>query len=78
MVHIMEEAFALAGIVPELMAEHAKGARGISKVPGDLDRGPPLDEVGPQGFILAVEGLFGGQKEPGLLRSRYVILATVI
>ena len=46
--------------MPKLVAEDAKGTRGVAEMTGDFMGGLALDEKGTQGFVLPVEGLFGG------------------
>jgi hypothetical protein len=60
---VLEEGVSLFGIVPKLVAEDAKGTRGVAETTGHLVGRLTLDEKGTQGFILSVEGLFGGQEE---------------
>jgi hypothetical protein len=59
--------------MPKLVAEDAKGARGVAETAGDLMGGLAIDEKGPQGFVLPVEGLFGGQEEARVGRRCYLI-----
>jgi hypothetical protein len=65
---VLKEGVSFLGIMPKLMAEDAKGARGVAETAGDLLGGLAIDEKGPQRFVLSVEGLFGGQKEARLTR----------
>jgi hypothetical protein len=44
------------------MTEHAETAGGIAEAGGGLRGGEALDEVSPQGFILAMGGI-GGHEE---------------
>ena len=60
---LLEEGGAFGGIVTKLVAEDPKGPRGVGEVPGDLDRGARLDEVGAEGLVLAVERVFGGDEK---------------
>jgi len=62
----LEEAGAFGGIVAELVAEDAEGAGGVGEATGDLGAGELIDEVSAEGFVLAVEGDFGGKKELGV------------
>ena len=41
-------------ILAELVGEDAEASRGIPEAAGDFDRREILDEVGPEGFVLAV------------------------
>jgi hypothetical protein len=52
----------------ELVTEHTEGSWGVSKVSGHLDRGSRLNEVGAEGFVLAVERVFGSEEEARLGR----------
>jgi hypothetical protein len=52
-------------ILAELMGENTEASRGIPEATGDLSRREILDEVGPEGFILAVSGIRGFEKEAG-------------
>ncbi len=51
-------------VVAEAVAQDAEGAWGIAESVSDLVGGAALDEIGAQGFILAVLGQ-GGFKEEG-------------
>jgi len=70
---LAKEGSALLGIVAELMAEDAEGARGVTKATGDFDRGLFLDEEGTEGFVLALHGELGGKEEVLVSRCRYLI-----
>ena len=52
-------------MLAELMSEDTKASRRIPEAAGDFDRREILDEVGPEGFILAVSGICGSKKEAG-------------
>jgi hypothetical protein len=54
------------GIMPKLVAEDAKGTRGVAETTGDLLGRLTIHEKGTQRFVLSVEGLFGDQKEARL------------
>jgi hypothetical protein len=54
----------------KLVAKHSKGARRITEAAGGLRRGKPLDEIGTQGFVLAMEGVDGLEEKTGLLEVR--------
>jgi hypothetical protein len=56
--------------VPKAVAEDTEGARLISEPTGRLLGGQLLDEVGAEGFVLAVAGMGGFQEEPFLTRDR--------
>jgi hypothetical protein len=60
---VLKKGFPFFGIMPKLVAEDAKGTRGIAETTGDLMRRLAVDEKGTQGFVLSVEGLFGDQEE---------------
>jgi hypothetical protein len=62
----LKEAGAFGGIMAELMAQDAKGAWRVGEAPGDLRARALVNEVGAEGFVLAVEGDFGGEEEPGI------------
>jgi len=53
--------------VAELVAENAQGVGRITEAAGGLGAGQFLDEEGAEGFVLAVEGRFGAEKELGLV-----------
>jgi hypothetical protein len=53
------------GMLTELMGEDPEASRRISEAAGDFGRREVLDEVGPEGFILAVSGIRGFEKEVG-------------
>ena len=53
----------LIGVVTELMAQDAEGARGIAETLRYLMGGEAFDEVGAQGLVLAVEGMLWGKEE---------------
>ena len=65
---MLKEGVPFFGIMPKLVAEDAKGARGVAEPTGDLMGGLAIDEKGTQGFVLPVEGLFGDQEEARLGR----------
>jgi hypothetical protein len=70
---LAEEGSALLGIVAELMAKDAEGAGGVAEATGHLGRGLLIDEVGTEGFVLALHGELRGQEEFLVARRRYVI-----
>jgi hypothetical protein len=51
------------GILTELVGQDAKTSRRIPEATGDLDRGQILNEVAPEGFVLAVSRIAGFEKE---------------
>src|SRR5262249_54816780 len=62
-----EEAGAFAGVVPELMAQDAKGTWRVGEACGDFPGGKLLDKVSAEGFVLALAGPVGLEKEAGRL-----------
>lgn len=50
-------------IVAELIAEDAEGAGGIAEAAGDVGGRLLLEEVSPEGFLLALHGELRGQEE---------------
>jgi hypothetical protein len=52
-------------ILTELVSQDAEASRGIPEAAGDLDRRQILNEVGPEGFVLAVSSIRGSEKEAG-------------
>jgi len=52
-------------MLTELVGQDAKASRRISEAAGDLNRREILDEVGPEGFVLAVSGILGFEKVAG-------------
>ena len=53
------------GAPAKLTAEHPKGAWGIAEAAGDFARGQLLDEIGAEGFVLAVGGVFRLKEDAG-------------
>ncbi len=66
--HDAEEAGTHVGIVAKLVAEDAKGAAGVAEAACDFVRRQPLDEVGAQRLVLALNGVVGSEKEAGVVR----------
>jgi hypothetical protein len=60
---LAEEGSAFLGIVAELIAENAEGARRVAETAGDLGRGLLIDEAGTEGFVLALQGELRGEEE---------------
>jgi hypothetical protein len=60
MLDILKEAGSFLGVMPELVAKDAEGPGGVGKATGHLRGRIAVDKEGPQGFILPVEGFFGG------------------
>ncbi|MCP5112534.1 MAG: hypothetical protein GY953_17040 [bacterium] len=52
------------------MTQDAEGAGGISEAASGFDGRELLDEVGTEGFVLAMQGIFRGKEEGGGLRFR--------
>jgi hypothetical protein len=71
-----EEGGALLRIVAELMTQDAEGAGRIAEAQGGFRRRELVDEVGAEGFVLAVQRLFGGKEEGGGLGFRSKALRT--
>jgi hypothetical protein len=69
------EELALAGVVAELVAQHAKGAWRIAEALRDLLGGLLLDEVGAQRLVLTVKRVIWREEELGLL-SCYLFSST--
>jgi hypothetical protein len=65
---VLKERVSFFGIMPKLVAEDAKGARGVAETTGDLLGGLAIHKKGTQRFVLSVEGIFGNQKEARLRR----------
>ena len=47
------------GVLAELMDQDTKPAGGVTAAAGGLGRSESLDEIGAQGFVLAVSGVLG-------------------
>ncbi len=45
------------------MGQDTEASRRIAEATGDFDRREILDEVGPEGFVLAVSGIRGFEEE---------------
>jgi hypothetical protein len=58
-----EEGRALLGVVAELMTQDAEGAGRIPEAASRFDGREPIDEIGTEGFVLAMERLLGGKEE---------------
>jgi len=65
-----KEGSAFFGVVAELVAEDAETAGRVTEAPRRFVGRESLDELGAQGFVLALEGLFGGAEESGGLGFR--------
>jgi len=52
------------------MTEDTETAWGVAEAPGRFGGRELLDELGAEGFELAMEGLFGGKEEGGGLGFR--------
>jgi hypothetical protein len=66
----LKETLAKVRVVSEAVTEDTKGARGIAKALGDLCGGALFDEIGTEGFVLALLGGFGSGEELGSLPFR--------
>ena len=51
------------GIVAELMCQLMQAAHGIAESCGDFRSRNPIDEIGPQGFVLPMRGVLRSQKD---------------
>jgi hypothetical protein len=67
MADLTEKTFLPILPAPELVAQDAEGAGGVTESFGGLSRGQAFDEIGSQSFVLAVEGVYGFQKEARFL-----------
>ena len=56
------------GVLAKPVAEHAEAIGGVAEAPSDLGGGPPVDEIGAQGFVLTVGGVGGFEEEAGEIR----------
>ena len=61
----LKEAALLVGVVAELVAEDAEGAGHVAEAAGDLVGRAAFDEVGAEGFVLSVQGIFGERGRSG-------------
>jgi len=52
-------------MLAELVCQDTEASRGIPEAAGDLSRREILDEVSTEGFVLAVSGIRGFEKEAG-------------
>jgi hypothetical protein len=52
-------------MLAELVSQDTKASWGIPEAASNFDRRQIIDEVGPEGFILSVSGIFGFEKEAG-------------
>ncbi|MEK7755026.1 MAG: hypothetical protein AAB654_24075, partial [Acidobacteriota bacterium] len=52
----------------ELVGQNAKASRGVTAAAGGLGGREPFDEVGAEGFVLAVGGVLGLEEEAGEIR----------
>jgi hypothetical protein len=66
----LEEALAFVRVVAELVAQGAEGTGRIAEPGRDLGRRESLKEVSAEGFVLAVQGGFGGEEELSSLVCR--------
>jgi len=70
---LAEEGSAFLGVVAELMAEDAEGARGVTEAAGYVAGGLLIDEVSTEGFVLALQGELGGEEEVVVAKCGYLI-----
>ena len=61
----LKEAALLVGVVAKLMAEDTEGAGHVAEAAGDLVGRAAFDEIGAEGFVLSVQGIFGDEEELG-------------
>ncbi|HUH65638.1 MAG TPA: hypothetical protein VLZ07_04330, partial [Syntrophales bacterium] len=52
-------------ILTELVGQDTEASRGIPEATGDLDRRQIFNEVGPEGFVVAVSRIAGFEKDAG-------------
>jgi len=64
----MEKAFLPILRVSELVAQDPEGTRCITEPLGGFRRGEAFDEIGPQGLILAMKGVYWFYKEACFLK----------
>ena len=50
-------------LIAEFMDEDTKAARCVAESPGGFGRWEPVDEEGPEGFVLSMVGVGGLQEE---------------
>ena len=60
-------------VVAELITQDAEGAGGIAEAAGDVAGGLLIDEIGAEGFVLALQGELGGKEEVVVVGCRYLI-----
>jgi hypothetical protein len=70
---LAEERSAFLGIVAELMAKDTEGAGGVTETTGDVGRWLLINEVGTEGFVLALQRELRGKEEILVARRRYLI-----
>ena len=51
------------GVLAELMGQLVQAADGVTESSGDFRGRQPIDEIGPQGFVLPMGGVLGSQKD---------------
>jgi len=61
------------GITQETVAEDAEGAWGVAEGAGNLLGGAALEEIGAEGFVLALHGELRGEEEVLVSLCRYLI-----
>ena len=59
-----EEELAL-GVLAELVDQDAEAARGVAAAAGGFGRAEALEEIGAEGFVLAVGGVLWLEEEAG-------------
>jgi hypothetical protein len=61
--HRTDNTFRPGWLVAERLTHYAKGPWRVAEPPGDVCRRQPVDELGSQRLVRAVQGLLGGQEE---------------
>jgi hypothetical protein len=61
----LKEAELLVGVLAELVAEDTKRAGRVAEAARDLLGRAAFEEVGAEGLVLSVQGVFGGEEEVG-------------
>ena len=60
-------------VVAELITQDAEGAGRVAEAASDVAGKLLIDEVSAEGFVLALQGELGGEKEVLVARRRYLI-----
>jgi hypothetical protein len=75
-VDLMEKTFLPILRVSELVTQDPEGTRCITEPLGGFRRGKAFDEIGPQGLILAMKGVYGFYKEACFLKMNCYLIAS--